>query len=228
MTLGLVRNFLRPTSRRNHQSRTVPRGRNDQQPNPAPQTTQRRLYTQEEKNQREMQMRKLWYTFFLKPHVTVLKSKHFMDVAAEATSDLVCHPIGVEEIPVKTIKLFHKLDKSIQHVDAECSICLVEYQAGERIIQSADMEDGTCCNHVFHEECMMEWLERGHKRCPCCRRWFVPGAPIKQQMKEARVGIRQSVCNLYDKQTRKRLVALKEKEEEGKASSERTASEFWV
>eukprot|EP00980_Cylindrotheca_fusiformis_P012707 scaffold3107_cov126-Cylindrotheca_fusiformis.AAC.3 len=46
----------------------------------------------------------------------------------------------------------------------ECCICLDEYHPGETIC--APITDK--CNHVFHEECVVEWL-RNHDLCPLCR-----------------------------------------------------------
>mmetsp|Transcript_545 Transcript_545/g.914 ORF Transcript_545/g.914 Transcript_545/m.914 type:complete len:376 (-) Transcript_545:138-1265(-) len=46
----------------------------------------------------------------------------------------------------------------------ECSICLECYNPGETIcVAKAD-----ACNHVFHKECLVEWL-KNHDCCPLCR-----------------------------------------------------------
>jgi len=46
----------------------------------------------------------------------------------------------------------------------ECSICLEPYLPGEVICLSRN----EACNHVFHQECVVEWLKRDD-RCPLCR-----------------------------------------------------------
>mmetsp|Transcript_15759 Transcript_15759/g.43479 ORF Transcript_15759/g.43479 Transcript_15759/m.43479 type:complete len:375 (+) Transcript_15759:142-1266(+) len=46
----------------------------------------------------------------------------------------------------------------------ECPICLDEFRAGQIISYSPNPE---CC-HVFHHECIKEWLLR-HTNCPFCR-----------------------------------------------------------
>jgi len=45
-----------------------------------------------------------------------------------------------------------------------CAICLSEYEEGDEICLSHN----DLCNHIFHRECMVEWLLR-HDECPCCR-----------------------------------------------------------
>lgn len=77
-------------------------------------------------------------------------------------------------------------------VNAECSICLTAYSVGDKVSWSA-----LDCHHVFHQECMAEWLmtlgqksisaAQGHNNtviqgglcnysmyCPVCRQDFIP------------------------------------------------------
>eukprot|EP00980_Cylindrotheca_fusiformis_P008385 scaffold1772_cov80-Cylindrotheca_fusiformis.AAC.13 len=46
----------------------------------------------------------------------------------------------------------------------ECAICLQGYEAGQTICTAKT----TQCNHVFHQDCMEEWL-KDHDSCPMCR-----------------------------------------------------------
>eukprot|EP00980_Cylindrotheca_fusiformis_P008376 scaffold1772_cov80-Cylindrotheca_fusiformis.AAC.4 len=48
----------------------------------------------------------------------------------------------------------------------ECAICLQGYEAGQTIGTSAT--SSTQYNHVFHQDCMEEWL-KDHDNCPMCR-----------------------------------------------------------
>jgi hypothetical protein len=69
-----------------------------------------------------------------------------------------------------------KKEHACLFVDGECALCIDEYQPGDEVVWS-DLK----CNHVFHKECIMQWLSKGKKRCPVCRNWFVPGARIEDQ-----------------------------------------------
>jgi hypothetical protein len=45
-----------------------------------------------------------------------------------------------------------------------CSICLGRYETCDRIFH------GPQCSHEFHENCILDWLQRiGKIECPCCR-----------------------------------------------------------
>lgn len=43
-----------------------------------------------------------------------------------------------------------------------CAICLDTFREGDRI------NDARTCVHMFHTDCLLEWLEM-HDVCPCCR-----------------------------------------------------------
>jgi len=52
--------------------------------------------------------------------------------------------------------------------EAACAICMEDYEEGDEICWSHNER----CSHVFHRECIMEWLVR-HDDCPCCRLNFL-------------------------------------------------------
>eukprot|EP00980_Cylindrotheca_fusiformis_P028229 scaffold22588_cov114-Cylindrotheca_fusiformis.AAC.1 len=47
----------------------------------------------------------------------------------------------------------------------ECCICLERYQPGDAICASKATE----CHHIFHQDCVLEWMMRNHDCCPLCR-----------------------------------------------------------
>eukprot|EP00541_Cyclophora_tenuis_P000417 CAMPEP_0116543930 /NCGR_PEP_ID=MMETSP0397-20121206/1835_1 /TAXON_ID=216820 /ORGANISM="Cyclophora tenuis, Strain ECT3854" /LENGTH=525 /DNA_ID=CAMNT_0004068085 /DNA_START=93 /DNA_END=1670 /DNA_ORIENTATION=- len=50
--------------------------------------------------------------------------------------------------------------------ESACVICLEAFRVGDVVTWSKDMD----CRHVFHKECLMEWLNLpGHDDCPSCR-----------------------------------------------------------
>jgi hypothetical protein len=46
-----------------------------------------------------------------------------------------------------------------------CCICLEAYRPGDTICAATT----TSCDHVFHEECILAWLQNDHNDCPLCR-----------------------------------------------------------
>ena len=69
---------------------------------------------------------------------------------------------------------FNKSGGTFANVEASCSICLLDYEVGDRVVFSTR----SVCRHAFHEDCILKWLENGKKRCPICRNFFVPGTPM--------------------------------------------------
>ena len=50
--------------------------------------------------------------------------------------------------------------------DMSCAICMNQYNVNDRIAtcRIQKMEQ-----HSFHENCLRDWLNQPHIRCPCCR-----------------------------------------------------------
>ena len=112
-------------------------------------------------------------------------------------------------LPPRMMTLWDAHDTTPRCVEANCSICLGDYEAGDSVVQSAADQEDEYCIHVFHSECMLQWLSQGKKRCPICRHWFVPAVRIKQQMREAHVVTRPgSLHHLYDATSRQELASL--------------------
>ena len=49
-----------------------------------------------------------------------------------------------------------------------CAICLERFENGDDVCYSNDPQ----CTHIFHRECVFEWLLKNNG-CPCCRRSFL-------------------------------------------------------
>jgi hypothetical protein len=51
-----------------------------------------------------------------------------------------------------------------QEHSVECCICLEPYNNGQVICSAKTTE----CNHIFHQNCAMQWFQN-HDQCPLCR-----------------------------------------------------------
>lgn len=59
-----------------------------------------------------------------------------------------------------------------------CAICIDEYGPSDEVVI------GEACWHMFHKECVLDWLQR-HDGCPCCRKNMM----TSEQMKDAAVEV---------------------------------------
>jgi hypothetical protein len=50
-----------------------------------------------------------------------------------------------------------------------CAICLCHFKPQELVCQSSS----SSCQHVFHKDCMVDWLMKDHDTCPMCREAYV-------------------------------------------------------
>jgi hypothetical protein len=71
----------------------------------------------------------------------------------------------------------------------ECMICLSPYEMGETIAWAKAEE----CVHVFHKECIMEWLLKDHDDCPLCRTNILFLDPTNNEKIEVVVGGEEAV-----------------------------------
>ena len=62
-------------------------------------------------------------------------------------------------------KLFTEIldDNNIDNYNSECNICIDEYKIGDKIVKLH-------CNHIFHIDCISNWLCNEKVSCPVCRK----------------------------------------------------------
>jgi hypothetical protein len=52
---------------------------------------------------------------------------------------------------------------------AGCAICLSHFTPQQLICES----NNSSCQHVFHKDCMVDWLMKDHDNCPMCREVYL-------------------------------------------------------
>jgi len=71
-----------------------------------------------------------------------------------------------DEEPSLAFSIQNVLSSLFSKREEECSICLAGYEEGEQICVAKTTE----CNHVFHKDCVTQWLQDPkHACCPLCR-----------------------------------------------------------
>ena len=69
-----------------------------------------------------------------------------------------------DDTPQETVEHGETLDEEINEDDrAQCAICLDNFWEGDEVCSSPN----TDCNHVFHYDCIYQWLLK-HDECPYC------------------------------------------------------------
>jgi hypothetical protein len=52
---------------------------------------------------------------------------------------------------------------------AGCAICLSPFKTQQLVCES----NNSSCQHVFHKDCMVDWLMKRHDNCPMCREVYL-------------------------------------------------------
>jgi hypothetical protein len=52
---------------------------------------------------------------------------------------------------------------------AGCAICLSHFESQQLVCES----NNSSCQHIFHKDCMVDWLMKGHDTCPMCREVYL-------------------------------------------------------
>ena len=68
---------------------------------------------------------------------------------------------------------------SVTSEGAMCSICLHDFELGQHVSETK------ACGHVFHGDCIKQWLASSHNHatcCPYCRANIITEADVKQML----------------------------------------------
>ena len=82
----------------------------------------------------------------------------------------------------------------LRRTEGHCAICIAEYSPGDKVVWSPNDE----CRHVFHEDCILLWLGKDKKDCPCCRMPFIPE---KEEMDEENEEKREAASSASTSET---------------------------
>ncbi|XP_019453396.1 PREDICTED: RING-H2 finger protein ATL7-like isoform X2 [Lupinus angustifolius] len=101
----------------------------------------------------------LFYIFYLRPRRVDWSSLRMRPLSHNniiSTSDMGLKKELREMLPIIVYK------ESFSVKDTQCSVCLLEYQADDKLQQIP------ACGHTFHMSCIDLWLAN-HSTCPLCR-----------------------------------------------------------
>ncbi len=76
-------------------------------------------------------------------------------IDADVLLKLINNTNGIELCSKAIIKCSYE-------VLTECCVCQCEMLPGENVVKLP-------CDHVYHSECVLTWLQRGQNTCPVCR-----------------------------------------------------------
>eukprot|EP00550_Attheya_septentrionalis_P000267 CAMPEP_0198291868 /NCGR_PEP_ID=MMETSP1449-20131203/9236_1 /TAXON_ID=420275 /ORGANISM="Attheya septentrionalis, Strain CCMP2084" /LENGTH=327 /DNA_ID=CAMNT_0043990553 /DNA_START=114 /DNA_END=1097 /DNA_ORIENTATION=- len=96
------------------------------------------------------------------------------ETAAEATEEDVTEnePKDETAVEAKEEDLTEKEPKDDAQHKLICAICIADYEEGEMVAT------GTTCSHLFHTECLLDWLDK-HDACPYCRKDMMTAEEMK-------------------------------------------------
>ncbi|GFH47566.1 hypothetical protein CTEN210_04041 [Chaetoceros tenuissimus] len=79
--------------------------------------------------------------------------------------------IGDSKKEENTLDVYYFEEASHEGEKDICPICHEQFQDSEEV---ANSKNESCCQSVFHTECIISWLMTDHGDCPLCRSIFVP------------------------------------------------------
>ncbi|KAF5738816.1 putative RING/U-box superfamily protein [Tripterygium wilfordii] len=127
----------------------------------------------------------LFYLFYLRPRRADWASLRMRRSLQHNNHDISGAELGLrkelrEMLPIIVYK------ETFSITDSQCSVCLGEYQADDRLQQIP------ACGHTFHMECIDHWLSN-HTTCPLCRLSLLASAKATSESPDIQVQIGHEV-----------------------------------
>lgn len=115
------------------------------------------------------------------------RPNNLSDILSTMTTDIIQSIFGsqfppsvddfVEDLPLEDVKVtltndqFDKLDRIPLHNCSEqtCHICMDEFEELSSTSKSKTQAIKLPCSHIFHEDCIKQWLCKEKVTCPVCR-----------------------------------------------------------
>jgi hypothetical protein len=94
------------------------------------------------------------------PSGEAIKAPH-SPAAPINSSPISCIPLGNEDC--------ESLPGDEEEMLDGCVICLSHFKPRQLVCES----NNSSCQHVFHKDCMVDWLMKQHVSCPMCREVYV-------------------------------------------------------
>ena len=89
--------------------------------------------------------------------------------AVEASQNLIPVP-PINSSPVSCAMGSDDCESSVGEEEmAGCAICLSHFKPQQAVCKS----NNALCQHVFHQDCMVDWLTNHHDNCPMCREVYL-------------------------------------------------------
>eukprot|EP01018_Ginkgo_biloba_P020163 Gb_40644 [translate_table: standard] len=72
----------------------------------------------------------------------------------------------LNRLPLLSFSGLEEFDEDEEEV--MCAVCLSALERNEQIRSLVN------CRHIFHKDCLDEWVDRNHNSCPICRSRLLP------------------------------------------------------